>query len=103
MSSAEIVTRTEIVIKPVEVEINEVVLTLSVQDALNILAVCGVIGGSPSTGRATFSEHEGNIGVAIKNALGLDRSYARLDSDVSQGTIMFNRNATVADFTEGDL
>lgn len=81
----------------------KIVLELSEQEALNLLAITGFIGGAPNnTARGTFSDSPSNtsLAVALKNVLGVSLSYPNNQAlgTVIQGSILFTRHMRRDDF-----
>ena len=50
------------------VPVEWITLTLSMPEAVALLAVCGRIGGEPSGPRGVFSGHESSLTYALENA-----------------------------------
>jgi len=72
-----------------------VTITMTEQDALNLLAVCGRVGGMADKGRGTFTDRTDSLALVLRETLGLGMNNP---TDVTSGSIVFERPATPDDF-----
>lgn len=86
---------TETVLVPAVVE-KTVTITLSEQDALNLLAICGRVGGLASrSGRSTFTDREDSLSPLLRKALDIGGSCG---DNAINGSVSFTRHVTREDF-----